>query len=1112
MGCIFLLVAGKSAIPDRLCPASISQGKQFVNRGSRMKTKFPYRLGLDIGTNSIGWCVYRLNDKMQPEGIHRAGVRIFSDGREAKTAASLAAARRLKRQMRRRHDRVLKRQQRFMQILIEAGLMPADPEQRSTLSLLDPYELRARALDEKLSPSELGRALYHLCKRRGFQSSRKDQGEDEKESGKIKEAIRQTREMMESHGCRTYGEYLAAEHSERRGVRARSTPDGKGYIHYPQRAMVADEFDQIWQAQNRHHPDICTDKVRDELRDSLLFQRKLRPVEPGTCIFEANEPRIPLCSPLQQRFRLLQELNNIRIGGPLEQRPLSLEERDRLKDILYREDKLTFAAIKKCLAVPRNVPLNLESGKKRELKGDVVSAAFCSKTALGDDWWKLSAIQQEALAMLVENAVTQEELVEALSALPKDVGYAKKVVRGEPHRVDVYYRALFLLPNAFTAGQIAGMSAIRLPDGYGSLSRRALEKIVPQLESDVITYDQAVRQAGYVSHSDFYDGEIYERLPYYGVLLKSYTSPMPSAKNPDERQYGRLANPTVHIGLNQIRLVVNEMLRRWGWPEEIVVEVAREFGLSGQRRREIEKEQEENQKRNESLNERLRDLKQRENRENRQRLMLWDELGGEDAMDRHCVYSGQRLSMQKLFSAEIEIDHILPYSRTLDDSLGNKILCLASANRIKRNQTPYEAFGHSPKGYDWQDILSRAERLPGRKAARFREEALNDYVNRSGLSPAELADYGFQEGDGFLARHLTDTAYLSRVARRYLTAVCSPNKVWVVTGRVTSKLRYQWKLDAILDKDGTGKNRNDHRHHAVDAAVVALCDRSMLQKMSAAAKEAEALGENRLFKDLPLPWVGFKEELEEIVEKIVISHRPSHAPEAGLHNDTNYGFRDGPDKKGGAPLVVHRVPLESLKNSKDAEKVHDAILREKLIQVLGSSVGAEAKSRLLAFSEKTGIRRVRIAERISVIPIHHRKTGQAYRYVKGDGNYCYDIFQLESGKWAGDVVSLFDANQPGFKLKSGVSRSGMPLMMRLRKNDVIAIEEDGKRKLLRVAKFSDGIIALAEHQESNVDSRDREKDSGFSYLRKSHGPLRDLKARLVGIDPLGYVNDPGPRE
>ena len=1074
-----------------------------------MKTRFPYRLSLDIGTNSIGWCIYRLDEEGRPTGIHRAGSRIFSDGREPKTAASLAAARRQKRQMRRRHDRVLKRQGRFVQILIESGIWPADPQQRQALSALDPYELRARALDKPLPPEELGRALYHLCKRRGFQSSRKDQGEDEKESGKIKDAIRKTREMLTEYDCRTYGEYLALQHRQRQPVRARSTADGKGYIHYPQRAMIAEEFDQIWAAQSVHHPQICTREVGEQLRDALLFQRKLRPVEPGTCIFEKEEPRIPLCSPLQQRFRILQELNNIRLGGPLDQRPLSLEERDQLKAQLLVSEKMTFAAIKKILGVARNVPINLEAGgKRRELKGDITSARFQSSISLKDKWQQLTSIQQEALAMLVENALSQEELKRALLALP-DIEFSKAIVRGQASRVAPYHEALSTLPFSLTDAEADLLTRIQLPEGYASLSRRALEHIVPELEAAVTTYDQAVARTLYGSHSDFYDGELHEQLPYYGELLQAYTSPMPTAKNKKEREFGRIANPTVHIGLNQIRLLVNAIMKRWGWPQEIVVELAREFGMSGQRRKELEKEQEDNRKRNESLNERLRDLKQRENRANRQRLMLWDEMGEEDAMDRFCVYSGKRLSMHKLFSSEVEIDHILPFSRTLDDSLGNKVLCLASANRAKRNQTPFEAFGHSPSSYQWQEILSRAKRLSSRKAARFREQALDDYINRGGLSKQILEEYGFAETEGFLARHLTDTAYLSRLSRRYLTAVCPPNKVWVVAGRITSKLRSTWGLDEILNPNGRGKNRNDHRHHAVDAAVIGVCDRRMIQVMAKAALEEEQHGESRLLRNMPLPWVGFKEELAEVIGKVVVSHRADHATEGALHNDTNYGYAEPPEKKNGTPLYVHRVPIETLKNAKKAEEVYDAILREKLVALLEGASGAEAKSRLTKFSEETGVRRVRIAERLSVLPIRGKHTQEAYRYVKGDGNYCYDIFKRSDGKWDGEVVNTYDANQPGFDPKARTAVNGEPLLMRIRKNDYIIGEIECNRRILRVAKFSKGMIGLVEHNESNVDARARAKEDGFAYIWKSPSSLQSIDARISGVDLLGYVNDPG---
>lgn len=198
--------------------------------------KIPYRLGLDIGTNSIGWCVLRLDGNDSPIGIVRAGSRIFSDGRNPKDLASLAATRRQARQARRRHDRVLKRQARFMNGLIRFGLMPAEDSARLALSAHDPYVLRAKGLDSPLTADEFGRALYHLAKRRGFKSSRRDQKTDEKEAGKIKSAIGNTRKKIEEAGCRTLGEYLAKRHSE--GLTTRARLDGKGeYILYSQRSL-----------------------------------------------------------------------------------------------------------------------------------------------------------------------------------------------------------------------------------------------------------------------------------------------------------------------------------------------------------------------------------------------------------------------------------------------------------------------------------------------------------------------------------------------------------------------------------------------------------------------------------------------------------------------------------------------------------------------------------------------------------------------------------------------------------------------------------------------------------------------------------------------------------
>lgn len=1055
--------------------------------------RIKYRLGLDMGANSLGWCVYRLGTDGEPDKIIRMGARIFSDGRDPKTLASRAADRRLARQARRRRDRVLKRRHKLIKALAQHGLMPTDDDARKQLQGLDPYELRARGLDHPLPLYEFGRALYHLARKRGFRSSRKDarSAEDAKESGKVKEAIAALRERVRAAGCRTVGEYLARQHAERAPVRARRSSDG-GYVLYLQRRMVEEEFDALWRAQQIHHSEKLTDKARDELRDIMLFQRRLKPVEAGRCPFETKEYRARLCSPLQQRFRMLQELNHLRVRDGINERSLTLDERNAMLALLKTDagpKPVSFSRLAKAAGL-RKADFNLGRDNKRlGLKGDAVGARFAADDALGGAWHELTPEQQYALAVLVVQADQVETLKTALLALPAISPACEEILKGifsNDERASIG-SSLSSFPIKFTEVQAKAITGFNLPDDYGSLSLKALSRIVPELERDVVTYDEAARRAGYLSHSQFHTGEIFDRLPYYGQVLVGYTAPTPTARNPDERQYGKIPNPTVHIGLNQLRQLINALIRRYGPPAQIVVELTREFGASGEKRREITARQKEDQDRNDRYAAELAELGVRNNRENRLKLQLWDELGKGDAMDRYCIYSGQRMSKNLLFSDEIEIDHLLPFSRSLHDGVGNKILCTRQSNRDKGNHTPYEAWGHTDR---WSEIETRAERLPEHKRKLFREGALEDFL-------------GDQD---FLARHLTDTAYLGRAARQYLTYVCHKDDVWVSSGKLTGMIRGKYGLSKLLSDDGI-KNRNDHRHHALDAAVIGLCSRSLIQRMSRAAQAAEEHGENRLLERLELPWPGYRGELAACLALIVVSHKPDHGKQAALHNDTNYGWRGEPDKRGN-PLVGRRKPLEGIKNASDARSIADDTLREEIQQLLTPFTSAkEIKAALLDYTARTGIRRVICEERLSVIPIKDRRNGKPYRYVKGDGNYCYEIFRKPDGRWDGEVISSFEANQRGFTESSTHAQNGMPLVMRIHRDDVLAFEDDSRTKLTRVAYFTEGKIALVGLQEANSDARVRAKE--LRYFFKSPSTLKPLRARLVGVDVLGYINDPG---
>ncbi len=200
------------------------------------------------------------------------------------------------------------------------------------------------------------------------------------------------------------------------------------------------------------------------------------------------------------------------------------------------------------------------------------------------------------------------------------------------------------------------------------------------------------------------------------------------------------------------------------------------------------------------------------------------ELNPNDPLNRCCPYTGEQISISRLFSREVEIEHILPFSRTLDDSLNNKTVAMVRANRDKGDRTPYEAFGHSPNGYDYAGILERGHFMPKGKGYRFAPDGYAHWL---------------RSDQDFLARALNDTAHISRIAKEYLQLIC-PGEVWVVPGRLTGQLRRKWELNNILH-DSAEKNRADHRHHAIDAVIIGFKDRATLQQFAKASGQGKDL-------------------------------------------------------------------------------------------------------------------------------------------------------------------------------------------------------------------------------------------------------------------------------
>ena len=1060
-----------------------------------------YRLGLDVGTNSIGWAAIELGAGGEPRGVLDMGVRVFADGRDTQSAASGAAERRTARGERRRRRRYVDRRRRLQNALAELGLAPSDKSERALLESLDPYDLRARALDEPLSPSELGRALFHLNRRRGFKSNRKaDDGGDEAEKSKMRERMSNLGESLRASGARTLGEYLAPRRRVGETVLAR--PDEE---FYPDRAMLESEFDAIRDAQTSSHNLSADDWAR--LRDLIFHRRPLKPADPGLCRFEEGEKRAPRALPSFQEFRILQDVNNLRVTvGTNKERGLCESERVRVLNRLRSgmDVKLTEKDGKPVLKhvglrLPTGATLNLSAGGRAKIAGDETAAKLGKPKLFGKRWRDIPLSERDEIVRFLLDAEDPDTVADkARSDWGLDAAQAEAVAR------------------------------VSLTSGYGSLSEKAIRKMIPHLERGE-RYSDAAQSAGYDHHSDFRNADARGELPYYGeVLTKAVVGGDPSL-DPDElgeaERWGRVSNPTVHVGMNQLRRVVNALIAAYGKPREIVVELARELKMSREQKLTRQRRQRENERANERHREMMESAGLRDTHDNRRKLRLWEEQG--DVHARFCPYTGERLSFEMVASAQTEVDHILPFSRTLDNSMANMVVCVAGSNRYKGNRSPFEAFGNSPAGYDYDAMRARAAKLPGNKRWRFLPDAMKRY----------------EDERGFLDRQLNETRYLSRLAHAYLACLYEASeglKVRVLPGFLTALLRRGWGLNWMLGEsppngEARGKQRDDHRHHAIDAFIVANTTQGLLQRFSRAAGLAggDVLTE-RLASLVPKPWDGFSREcLKERLDEIIVSHKPDRGSAGAnggtsgqLHNATAYGLIE--PLEDGAPRVTHRKQVSEFKKRADLAKVRNEGLKAELM-ALWDEVHAEGGT-AADFAERAkrvGVLRngrrqrvgsVRVVENLRVVPISDQ-SGRPYKGYKTDGNEFADIWRMRDGSWKIVVVPTFHANRPDFdieRFRPTTSRGrhrGKPdpvakRIARIYKNDTCALGEGDERRVVRVRKFSVSSVWLDPHNESNVDARVRKDE--ISDTKTSAKTLREQGFRLIRVDAIGRVAfDPG---
>lgn len=1015
-------------------------------------------LGVDLGVASIGWSLIEQNKETGK--ILKSGVRIFQSNEQRADAApgeSAKSDRGTKRSVRRQRDRRTRRKQKLYNKLYQNGLAPVREEWDSWMSI-NPYECRAKGLDERLELHELGRALYHLNQHRGYKSNRKD-GEDK--DGAVSQGISKVEQLMEQYNARTYGEYCYKVY-ENHFEQDKNPTDDDWRIrdNYTHRSMFINEFILLWDAQAQHDPNKLTSELRKEIFDTIFFQRKMKSQAHliGKCPLENNKKRIPRAHLLFQEFRIRKNINNLVMmdedGLQIE---LTKEAKQALFDLLNKKDKVPFSGLKKELVkagaiANTNVQFNLEKGGRKNLEGNSTNKKLSHKKAFGEEWYSLD----EELKNYIVYVLIQFDSPEKV----------KQKALNEWGR---------------TEEQASYLSNLVLEKYYGRFSEKAIKKLLPLLKEG-LEESSAIKKAGY---------DLFE-------IKKGVCTQLPMP--PD------IKNSVVYHALVEIRKVINGIIRTYGMPDIIRVELTRDIKAGYDQRQKMTKKMRELEKRNEQAKAALRKAPFNRQEPSYQDI-LWYNLWME--CDKTCPYTGKSISAESFNSGEFQIEHIIPFSRSLDNSYANKTLCEADFNRKKGNRTPWECM---KAGLITEDnLLQRKRKLPWNKQKKFIQKTTDENT--------------------FINRQLSDTRYISKEASTYLKQLAC-EQVEVVKGQTTSLLRHVWGLNGVLNmEDEEVKSRDDHRHHAVDAIVVALTSRSILKRLSdenkkITADELQTLEESgrEIYKELKRqlhgrlnlsdPWENFRTDVERSINNITVSHRVNRKVSGALHEESFYGPTDeeAPGKK---VMMVIRKPVNAL-SKKELNLIRDEgikrIINEEVEQRMneGKSLADAINSfeanppYIISPKAKVPIRKVRLLMNKvpSIMNGFEDKEGKVFKHALYGNNHHIAIYKTTDkkgeSKQVGIVVPMIEVARrvkDGEPMVDTTYRPDHEFMYSLSINDMIINHED--EEIYRV-QFIESIGKIT-FRKSEISLK---KASDPGVLRKMPSTL---KASKIKISPIGEI-------
>ena len=809
-------------------------------------------LGLDLGHTSIGWALV----DTEKNNIIDGGVYLFEAPEDEKnnTLASIRRGYRSSRINNKHHKKrilnlkkicakhkLVSKQSLITKNNTIAPLFKKDISKKSTLSL------RAKGLDELLTSKELTRVILHIANRRGFKFDIEEDTKDD-ELGKIKSSQNELKNEFLQHNYRTYGEFLYKEYEQKgKATRNRAKKDGtptyKFSIH---RDDLVDELKQILKKQKDLNNKYVTDDFIEEVMQEVIFVNEPKSLKNmiGDCSLIKGKKRASKALYSSEIFIARNTLINLRVKEPEDDdyRALTTDEIELLLKEAHSK-KIGKTDAKKLLKLSNKSKFKGEDDDKR--KHIVFLEAYLkTKKAIDND---------ELFHKFFKNIDTYENIMNLLT-------YEKSL-----NRRKIKLKALLQNTNLSKDEQetIYQKLLYNTFSGYLNISTQAVNMILPYLEKGY-RVDEAILEQD------------------MGI------KPTPMEYLPPIKETQLMTpNPIVTRAITKSRHLINAILKKYRllyddetWTfDNLNIELAREINTQKEKK--------------EITSAQLRDSKEKQNAvdfiiencgqkyitsKNILKVRLWRQ------QDEYCLYSLSKYDNAKrakittdMIVDEIkysgnayDIDHILPISRSSDDSISNKVLVLSSENKAKSNKTPFEYFGRDKKR--WEKFESF-----------IRSKDMYKKLGKAKVAKLTMRDFKEKEQD-FLNRHLNDTRIISKTVKNYVEKYLkfkdndSKRKVFVVSGKLTNTLRHQWGLD--------NKNRDNHYHHFEDAVLIAFSNSSIIQKLSKYYHLLETY--KRDGKDKPKftkPYKDFEQDIKAMITNINVVREPKVKNNGKVHSD-----------------------------------------------------------------------------------------------------------------------------------------------------------------------------------------------------------------------------------